>query len=845
MPFTESILDEKLDKRDILIALPITLIVIFFILSLSWQSSSQNTLNINKNDAKMIYLTAYGATINTVNASTNTTGPSTSTNPTNNNSGNWINLNASHTDGTDTNAHITYFCKTNALGTCTLPYSVSCTGGQWCNSPSSTNTMQNCTKAITPSETAGNYSFWAFAVTSLCNVSSSMIGNFSVNHPPTITAPTISGTYYTDSTITCTAGTASDPDTVPPDNPVVNAYRWYFDDVEVSGQTSSTLNCGTVSGCNKNVVVKCDNNAKDTHNYVGDYSAKSSGNTIQNSVPTVSSQTVFQNFTNAHSFYANATGADADGLTDIWACRAFFWKNVNSAGTKAGTYTSETGKCVVTINYSDSDGGGQIGVKSNVNVTVEFNDTAGAKVNTTTYSHFVINHAPTIAVPSITAGNYVNNSIINCTAGTKTDADGDSTFPSFRWYRNGTVVSGQEAIGLNCASVGCAYKANISCDNNVTDTYDYSSYSGQSGNVTIGYNTINSIYVAYSDPAAPNTNDIIWIGLNVTDGDMGQTLNCSLSGDLSGYWNTTITNGGNTTVNISIGTQAIGQFYYNVTCTDGISSNTSLNNLLNVEAFGTNYAPVVGAIMCDDNIDLNDGSVKVITCNATIHDDNGCSDINTVSGKFWDSGSTTETEADNPAMHYSNGSCKKISCTSSSTQGTASCAFSIQFYANATSWNASITADDGIASAVTNRTNALWDINTLRALSISTTNINFSQTIVGTFSPGLTSTSDFTVTVTNTGNTKMDAQVNGTAMACEQGTSIPVGNIHYSATSLQAYSSMCSLGSNPDSTCSELNSTFDLAKGASSTKNTYWKLYMPSGVIGSCQGGIEFNPIAG
>jgi len=134
-------------------------------------------------------------------------------------------------------------------------------------------------------------------------------------------------------------------------------------------------------------------------------------------------------------------------------------------------------------------------------------------------------------------------------------------------------------------------------------------------------------------------------------------------------------------------------------------------------------------------------------------------------------------------------------------------------------------------------------MNSLIALDVTAT-INYGTLALGTN----TGTTDYTTTVTNTGNRQIDIQLDGygstdgdgKAMVCTIG-SITIGNERYSLTAATAWSAKTQL----TDTATTLT-TFDLAKGASSTKNVYWGFGMPSsGVGGSCSGKVNFTAVSG
>lgn len=171
----------------------------------------------------------------------------------------------------------------------------------------------------------------------------------------------------------------------------------------------------------------------------------------------------------------------------------------------------------------------------------------------------------------------------------------------------------------------------------------------------------------------------------------------------------------------------------------------------------------------------------------------------------------------------------------------------LQYYADPTSasaptyasgtWTASVGVTDSAGGAATAGTDT-FEVNTLNALSVTGT-IDFSTSTGGSsMALGSTSTSDTTMTVTNSGNNTIDVELSGSALDCGAGyADIAVGNSHYSSAAATAYASMTALSATP----TELNG-FGLAKsnnGAAATSSVYWKLSIPStGVAGTCSSTI-------
>jgi len=164
-------------------------------------------------------------------------------------------------------------------------------------------------------------------------------------------------------------------------------------------------------------------------------------------------------------------------------------------------------------------------------------------------------------------------------------------------YQNYAVINITTTNNLSTATLnwsGTNYDMNISGNNaykNLTNLdygfYEYSVFvedingneeTSGTRNVTLA-NHIPNITSVWNIPQNPGKESNIIIYINISDDDTGQTMNCSLSGDLTGS-NTTATNSGNLTIPISIGNKSIGTYYYNVTCNDGYNISESLNNEL-------------------------------------------------------------------------------------------------------------------------------------------------------------------------------------------------------------------------------------------------------------------------
>ena len=250
------------------------------------------------------------------------------------------------------------------------------------------------------------------------------------------------------------------------------------------------------------------------------------------------------------------------------------------------------------------------------------------------------------------------------------------------------------------------------------------------------------------------------------------------------------------------------------------------------------------------SVTLSEGTTKNVVCTSVVTDNDGYADITSVQAKLYRTG-VGAGAPDDPANHYTlSGDAQCVPSGGSGTTENYTCTFAVYFYADPTdtgsayetdNWTCQVTPSDGIGAG-TAATDTI-EMNSLIALDVTAT-INYGTLALGTN----TGTTDYTTTVTNTGNRQIDIQLDGygstdgdgKAMVCTIG-SITIGNERYSLTAATAWSAKTQL----TDTATTLT-TFDLAKGASSTKNVYWGFGMPSsGVGGSCSGKVNFTAVSG
>ena len=264
-----------------------------------------------------------------------------------------------------------------------------------------------------------------------------------------------------------------------------------------------------------------------------------------------------------------------------------------------------------------------------------------------------------------------------------------------------------------------------------------------------------------------------------------------------------------------------------------------------------------------DSVTLVPNSTTTVSCVAVIRDFNGEGDIN-ISGKtiarFYDSAVSSYDDADDNNYHYSNNSCI-FNETFGSYNGynddeytlLANCTFDVWYYANNQTWICEIVSNDTYDYSDSDSDNITID--TLIAIGLPST-INYG-TVNATF------VSDENITnVTNFGNVKINLSLSGyafeegdgLAMNCTLG-AIKNISIYYEKYNLTASNPgqlsltefenlYTNLTSNP--VIKEFNLNYrqnDTVNKA--TNETYWRIYVPTGVAGTCQGNIVFAATQG
>jgi hypothetical protein len=269
-----------------------------------------------------------------------------------------------------------------------------------------------------------------------------------------------------------------------------------------------------------------------------------------------------------------------------------------------------------------------------------------------------------------------------------------------------------------------------------------------------------------------------------------------------------------------------------------------------------NSPPNVDYVYVDDSLQIPLGEVdlvpatkKEVICIANISDYDGKGDLKNASAVFFDSSYSYDISDDNN-YHYTNDSCYLNTSFGTSNQAQAICKFNIEYYSNPGTWNCYVSVYDNL-SIPGNSTDTV-SINTLLALGVDSP-IDFGEISSGEVSDELV------LNVTNYGNVKVNLSLSGYAVSEGDGLAMncSLGNINISI----EYEKFNLSYSNPgamdlaglDNVYENLSSEVKVKKfdlnyrqddiENEATNETYWRIYVPVGVGGTCQGNIIFGVV--
>lgn len=283
----------------------------------------------------------------------------------------------------------------------------------------------------------------------------------------------------------------------------------------------------------------------------------------------------------------------------------------------------------------------------------------------------------------------------------------------------------------------------------------------------------------------------------------------------------------------------------------GIGKNTTVITMLTV---GNVYPEVLNiSISPTPTVDLIANSTKNVTVFVIARDFNGEDDIKNISVAFYDTVNSSYNGAESNGTHYFQ-YCTINTSYGDSYEVNATCVFQVWYYARNSTWNAVALAYDN-SSYLSNNKTLNVTINSLLAIGLPDT-IDYG-TVNATY------VSDQVIAnVTNFGNVPLNLTLSGYAvtpgdnlsMNCTLGATKNI-SVYYEKYNLTASSlgvltltQMEQRYLNLSTTT--VNKSFNLNYRMNDSYNeavnsTYWRIYVPMGVAGSCSGNIVFGAFQG
>ncbi len=290
----------------------------------------------------------------------------------------------------------------------------------------------------------------------------------------------------------------------------------------------------------------------------------------------------------------------------------------------------------------------------------------------------------------------------------------------------------------------------------------------------------------------------------------------------------------------------------------GVGRNTTVQTFLDV---GASFPEIINITIDDyaSEVILTANSTKTVMCTALMVDYNNDTDMVNLSGVLYDTSVSDSqphpTTTDDNNHHYTNATCVITMDTGGwgapddDYHAIGNCSFEVYYYANPETWNCSMTVTDNASLTDTQQD----DINMAELLAIGLPDsINY-----GTVNATYVSLEQIT-NVSNAGNVELNLSLDGYAYTDGDGLAMncTLGRVGNIPLEYEKYNLTATTSGEISLTSFEnlyLNLTdlpvvrnFGLTKRTlpaydNSIKPTYWRIYVPKGAAGTCQGNIVFG----
>src|SRR3989338_5373868 len=262
----------------------------------------------------------------------------------------------------------------------------------------------------------------------------------------------------------------------------------------------------------------------------------------------------------------------------------------------------------------------------------------------------------------------------------------------------------------------------------------------------------------------------------------------------------------------------------------------------------TNTEPTLYLVKVQNTpIDLTAGNATTVICNGSFSDFNGYDDVMNASATLYRTTVASDALDDNNT-HYTNFSCThcEVVENTGNANGSCICRFAVQYYAENGTWACNMSIGDS-ALLNSSKNSSIFTMNEVLGIDVSSYTLDYGNLSASQVSrPTIQN-------VINTGNIPLNVTFRGYGgdnetvgenytMLCEGGTNITFGNQRVSLYNNTPFNDMANL---TNQTRQLLNLTIpkrtqNNALGNSSN-STWWRLQIPLGAAGICNGTIIFG----